>query len=256
MRLALRQLLLLVPVALSALAAAPANRDLGVLIDPSSAAGNHDGVRILGATPGGIGDRAGLRPGDVITRVNGVALSNLGSDPSGRSLATRTLRTVMAQAPASAPLRLTLLRDGATLTLNIAAAPGASDTTSVRDVANSACGRISTFDVAPRSQHLFHAKILLIDGVTPGPGDASSFRVAAGVHQLLVAEDIPTTQMGVGSIASLRSRRDTSKHLEVEVAANSTLMVAARLNVEHASRFTDAAYWDPVAWRVVREACP
>lgn len=239
-------------------AASPAAA-LGLLVDSANAQSAHEGLRILGATPGSVADQIGLRPGDVLVDVNGVALANLGADANGRALAAATLNTAIAGLPASTPLRLRVLRGGATLALN---APPRTDAATVAsgDAASDppdagGCGRISTFDVAPRSQHLYRAKILLLDGSTPGPTGTPSFRVAAGTHKLLVAEDIPTREMGVGPIASLRSRRDTSKTLSVTVKANTTALLAARLNTEKAADFTDAAYWDPVIWREIAENC-
>lgn len=243
-------------------AASPAAA-LGLLVDSANAQSAHEGLRILGATPGSVADQIGLRPGDVLVDVNGVALANLGADANGRALAAATLNTTIAGLPASTPLRLRVLRDGATLALNApsrtdAAAPSATvasgDAASVPPDA-AGCGRISTFDVAPRSRHLYRAKIVLLDGSTPGPTGTPSFRVAAGTHQLLVAEDIPTQEMGVGPIASLRSRRDTSKTLTVTVKANTTALLAARLNTEKAADFADGAYWDPVIWREIPENC-
>ena len=117
------------------------------------------------------------------------------------------------------------------------------------------CGRISTFDVAPRNQHLYGATILLLDGVTPGPSGTPSFRVSTGTHKLLVGEKIPTREMGIGPYASLRSRRDNSKELTVTVKPNTTALLAARLNTDKASDFVHAAYWDPVIWREIAEHC-
>ncbi|MBS0571429.1 MAG: PDZ domain-containing protein [Proteobacteria bacterium] len=235
---------------------------LGLLVDSASAQAAHDGLRVLGATPGSVADQLGLRPGDLIVDVNGTALANLGADANGRALAAATFNAALAELPQASPLRLRILRDGVTLALNSPSRTAAS--TAPTDVAEAApatpatggCGRISTFDVAPRNQHLYRAKILLLDGTTPGPTGTPSFRVSAGTHKLLVAENIPTEQMGVGSIASLRSRRDTSKTLIVTVQPDTTSLLAARLNTDKASEFAHGAYWDPVIWRVIAEKCP
>ncbi|HMM56528.1 MAG TPA: PDZ domain-containing protein [Rudaea sp.] len=244
--------------------AASPSAALGMLVDSTDAQAAHDGLRVLGATPGSVADQIGLRPGDVLVDVNGVALANLGADANGRALAAATLNATIAGLPASTPLRLRVLRGGATLTLNAPVlADAASSSTTIASSSNTAsdppgaggCGRISTFDVAPRSQHLYRARILLLDGSTPGPTGTPSFRVTAGTHKLLVAEDIPTREMGVGPIASLRSRRDTSKTLTVTVKANTTALLAARLNTEKAADFADGGYWDPVVWREIPENC-
>src|SRR5262249_1856247 len=65
----------------------PAQRvsDLGVLVDSTSAERARDGLRVVGTTPGGTGERLGLRPGDVLVAVNGTSLRNLGPDADGRA---------------------------------------------------------------------------------------------------------------------------------------------------------------------------
>ncbi|HXD84710.1 MAG TPA: PDZ domain-containing protein [Rudaea sp.] len=257
-RVALASILLL--CATAATAASP-SASIGLLVDSASAQAAHDGLRVLGATPGSVADQLGLRPGDVLVDVNGTSLANLGADADGRALAATTLNASLADLAPAAPLRLRVLRDGMLLAMNapLHAATALASTAPVDSPADppasDGCGRISTFDVAPRSEHLYRAKILLLDGSSPGPTGTPSFRVAAGTHKLLVAEDIPTQEMGVGPIASLRSRRDTSKELTVTVKPNTTALLAARLNTDKAADFAHSAYWDPVIWREIPENC-
>lgn len=255
---ALASILLLCSAAASAASPSAA---LGLLVDSTSAQAAHDGLRVLGATPGSVADQLGLRPGDVLVDVNGISLANLGADAEGRALAAATLNSSLAGLAPAAPLRLRVLRNGVTLAMNSPPrAAAATDPVVPVDVvagtsAAGGCGRISTFDVAPRNQHLYGATILLLDGVTPGPSGSPSFRVSAGTHKLLVAENIPTREMGVGPYASLRTRRDNSKELTVTVEPNTTAMLAARLHSDKAADFTHAAYWDPVIWREIAENC-
>ena len=258
-RIALVSILLLSSAATTA---APSSATLGLLVDSANAQTAHDGLRVLGATPGSIADQLGLRPGDMLVDVNGTSLANLGADADGHALAAATLNSSLADLPPAAPLRLRVLRDGIALAMNVplqaatALVLAASADVAADPPATGGCGRISIFDVAPRSKHLYRAKILLLDGTTPGPTGTPSFRVSAGTHKLLVAEDIPTREMGVGDFATLRARRDTSKELTVMVKANTTVLLAARLNTDKASDFTHGAYWDPLVWREIAENCP
>ncbi|HSN01076.1 MAG TPA: PDZ domain-containing protein [Rudaea sp.] len=245
----------------AAVAAASPSAALGLILDSADAQAAHDGLRVLGATPGSVADQLGLRPGDVLVDVNGTSLANLGADDSGHALAAATLNSSLADLAPAAPLRLRVLRDGVMLAMNAplqgaAVLASAAPAETGNPPMEGGCGRISTFDVAPRSEHLYRAKILLLDGTSPGPTGTPSFRVAAGMHKLLVAENIPTEEMGVGAFATLRSRRDTSKELSVTVKANTTALLAARLNTDKASDFAHGAYWDPVIWREIPERCP
>jgi membrane-associated protease RseP (regulator of RpoE activity) len=250
----------------------PAQRvtNLGILVDSTSAERARDGLRVLGATPGSTGEHLGLRPGDVIVAVNNTSLRSLGADAEGRALAAATLKSTVEALPDAAPLRLDVLRDGETLAMNAplqsvtlpalrmelgAAALASSDSgANSKPSAAGGCGRISTFDVASRGDRQYHARIILLDGVTPGPSGGEVYRVAAGEHKLLVAENIPTRQMGFSEIASMR--RNTSKELVVIVKPDTTAMVAAQFHPDKGGDLAHGTYWDPVVWREVPESCP
>jgi PDZ domain-containing protein len=267
----------------------PARRvtNLGALVDSTSAQSARDGLHVLGATPGSNADRLGLRPGDVIVAVNGTSLRDLGGDAHGRALAATTLKAIVDALPDKATLQFAVVRGGDSLTLSgpveavylpamhvelgaavastgsggvaaatvsdMLAADAIASTGQLAAVAEG-CGRVSQFDVAPRGEHMYGVRILLLDGKTPGPSGTSSFRVSAGEHQLLVAENIPTLAIGVGAIATLR--RQTSKPLTVNVKPGTTVMVAAELHLSKASDLTSGTYWDPVAWKEMPESCP
>jgi len=251
----------------------PARRlaSLGALVDSTSGQRAQDGLHVLGATPGSAADRIGLRPGDVIVAVNGTSLRGLGSDDRGHALASATLRNVVASLPDEAPLELQIARGGAQLTLSgsvqavylpamqvelgaAAAAATSSASPAAEAPASPGCGRISVFDVAPRGERLYAAKILLLDGSTPGPRGTPSFRVSPGEHHLLVSENIPTEALGIGTMASLR--RNTNKPLTVIVKPGTTTLVAARLHLANAGDLSHGTYWDPVVWKEIPENCP
>src|ERR1700722_8588163 len=154
--------------------------DLGVLVDSTSADRAHDGLRILGTTPGGSAEHGGLRPGDVIVAVNGTSLRGLGADTDGRALAAATLRSSVNEATESSNLHLDVLRNGDVLAMNVPVQsvflPAMRVELGAAAVADQSpgmsaggCGRVSTFDVAPRSERIYHATILQLDGKTPGP---------------------------------------------------------------------------------------
>lgn len=241
---------------------APRGANLGALVDSTSAANARDGLHVLGATPGSTADLLGLRPGDIIIAVNGTSLRGLGEDEHGRALAATTMRRIVDDLPDSASVRFDVVRGGSTMTLSTAldhpslpplhAALGAAATATAPQSAEG-CGRISAFDVAPRGERLYAARILLLDGTTPGPHGTPSFRVPAGEHHLLVAENIPTQALGVGEIATLR--RQTSKPLTVVVEPGMTALIAAQLHLQNASDLSHGTYWDPVVWKQIAEPC-
>lgn len=246
----------------------PARRvaDLGLLVD--SAHADESGLRVLAVTPGGGAERIGLRAGDTLLALNGTSLA--------RADGGATLRRSVDALPDGSPLAFYVRREGTTQTLSgpmrsielppmrltvgsgtqLAAAAPAARADGRRDDALDGCGRISDFDTAPRQQDLHAAKIISIDGTTPGPAGAKSYRVAPGPHVVKVAEDIESRYLGFSDRArasGLATQR--YKTLTIEVVPDTTTLVAARLVPEQRDNPSGGAYWEPVAWKQVAEGC-
>lgn len=246
---------------------APARRvaDLGLLVD--SARAGADGLRVLAVTPGGGAERIGLRAGDSLLALNGTSLAR----PDGGA----TLRDTVDALPDGSTLAFHVQRDDNTQTLSgplrsielppmrltvgggaqlAVAARGGRVTDASSDV--DGCGRISDFDTAPRQQHLHAAKIISIDGQTPGPAGSKSYRVGAGTHEVKVAEDIEARYLGFSDRARASGPATRRyKTLSVDVAPGTTTLIAARLITGQRNNPADGAYWEPVAWKQVEEAC-
>lgn len=250
----------------------PAQRvsNLGLLVD--SARDSHEGLQVLAVTPGGSAERMGVRAGDRLTALNGIALG-------GGSGAAAILRQTVDGLPNGSPLAFELHRDGRAQTISgtlasvylpamrltvgdgIALASNGGSAAAAQAGASSAaasqgCGRISDFDVAPRQQQLHAAKIISIDGVTPGPTGSTSYRVDAGRHVLKVTELIDHRYLSFNDRqrnAGLSS--DRYKTLTVDVAPDTTVLIAAHLNDDKRNEWQGGAYWDPVAWKQTSESC-
>lgn len=255
----------------------PAQRvsDLGLLVD--SAHSQTDGLHVLAVTPGSNADHMGIRSGDVLLALNGTSFANDNN-------AATVLRNVVDHLPDRSALAFEVERDGHPRAISgtlasvylppmhltvganaqvASATPAAAvpmvAATAVSDSdpapAQQGCGRISDFDVAPRQQHLHGAKIMLIDGVTPGPSGAKSFRVEAGAHTLKVAERIESRYLGFNDRARNGGTNDRYKTLRVDVAPDTMVLIAARLNPDKRDDPRNGAFWDPVAWKQVTERC-
>ena len=193
-------------------------------------------------------------------------LKNLGADSDGRALAAATLRSSVNET-SSSNLHLDVVRNGDLLAMNVPVqsvfvpamrvelGSGTVTAQTAMSSSSSGCGRISTYDVAPRSERVYHATIEQIDGVTPGPSGQETYRVSAGQHKLLVNEDIPTRQIGIGPDATLRSQRDHSKVLLVDVKPDTTAMVGAKFHEDKANNVRNGEYWDPIVWREKGMSC-
>ena len=94
--------------------------------------------------------------------------------------------------------------------------------------------------------------ILSIDGEIPGPANQDTYRVAAGPHEVEVAEliddqDLPGTYT--------RARRHKNKTFTVDVRPDTTYMVASHLNEDRERDIIKGGYWDPVVWKEIAEPC-
>lgn len=246
----------------------PARRvaDLGLLVD-SAHAGEH-GLRVLAVTPGGGAERIGLRAGDTLLALNGISLARA----DGGAILRRSVDAL----PDGSPLAFYVQREGTTQTVSgplrslelppmrlmvgsgtqLAGAPPVVRTTNRHVDGVAGCGRISDFDSAPRQQQLHAAKIISIDGTTPGPDGAKSYRVSAGSHVVKVAEDIESRYLGFSDRARASGPATARyKTLTIEVAPDTTTLVAARLIPEQRDNPSGGAYWEPVAWKQVAEGC-
>lgn len=250
--------------------AAPASQqpDFGAILDVRHRPGQA-GLPVLGVTPGSSAAGLGLQAGDVIVAVNAAALTGLGADAAGHSLAAARLRAeLLADTDAvelrvqrgdrelslSGPVRIVdlpayRLELGAALAHASVAAAGGGDGVS-------SCGRISVFDIAPRTQKLYPAVLIAIDGKLPGPSSSDVFRVTPGPHQLTVAEAIDWRQFSdLQRLQRDRTVRDRYKVIEVMVQPGITYRLASRFHPEERHSIRDGAYWEPVIWKESPEPC-
>ncbi|QDH69350.1 PDZ domain-containing protein [Marilutibacter alkalisoli] len=204
-----------------------------------------EGVTVMAVTPGGNGERIGLRVGDRIIEAN------------GRSL-TDTLKPSRMLAEATSggdSLRLRVIRDGQTLILDGSVVEAAAP-------AVEGCGYISTLGTLPHVRDkLYPVVIVDIDG-TGTPLEANRHRLPAGLHVVVVNERIG----GIRFNEMLRRQRDrmqvregarAGKALLVDVQPGKRYLLGARFLDDNLGvrTISDNAYWEPLVWKVVDEDC-
>ncbi|MCC6438985.1 MAG: hypothetical protein IT476_00030, partial [Rhodanobacteraceae bacterium] len=213
----------------------------------------------------------GLQSGDLITAVNGSGLSGLGESEAGMAQAAVILREKVDGA-GNDPLRFDVVRNGKAmvvsgvvastwipavhLRLGDGFAVAAADNMAAGSAeAQDGCGRVSIFDVAPRQQSLHAAALISIDGRRSPFGGQTSFRLSAGTHVLTVAERIESRYLPFNDRLRNSNTSEPYKTLTIHVAANTTYLLAAKLNQDRRNEWRDGAYWEPVIWKETSESC-
>lgn len=115
------------------------------------------------------------------------------------------------------------------------------------------CGRISEFDIAPRRDNLHGVRIIKIDGKYVANDirypPKLTHRLSPGSHTLVLAEDIDPRWLSLYSVSTQRARHKT---LVVDVPANTTVYLAAKLISPNSYQKN---YWQPVAWKTKPASC-
>jgi hypothetical protein len=133
--------------------------------------------------------------------------------------------------------------------------PASAPATTSAAPAVTGCGRISVFDVAPRSKDLYRARLINVDGKLPGPTSARSYRVGAGKHTLEVAELIDVKQFNDLQLRQRTQQSDRYKTIELDVQPNTTYLLAAHLIEANRNDIIGQTYWEPVIFSQSSEAC-
>lgn len=237
----------------AAQASAPTDRiryELGAVVDVRRASA--DGVPLLAITPGGAADRLGLLAGDRLRTVNGRRLDNT---PKPSSALEDALQE------GNGALSVEVMRDGKVLMLS-----GRADTASIAPQGGTrrSCGYVSALaGVVPRRQGIFHADITQIDGRSTPIQPTYRHRVAAGKHVLVVREFIDPKRLNSAQLLQIAKMKRFAfarayKSLVVDVEPGMSYRIGARLIKDKldTQSIRDNAYWEPVVWEKVPEACP
>lgn len=211
--------------------AAPSGFDLGAVVDVRKA--DPLGLRVMAVTPGGAADRAGLRSGDRLLAVNGVALA--GIERPGPQLAGALARE-------GGVLHLDILRDGrrralqGTADLRHAATPGG-------------CGQVSAATADELAAHpgWIPLQVTQIEGGDARPASTGRHALAPGKRVVIVREQSPPPGQGTRPLSSHASRA-----FVLDVAADTTHVLAGRPLPAAAG---DAPNWTPAVLRNLEEPC-
>lgn len=229
--------------------AVQARYELGAVVDVRRA--SVDGVTVLAVTPGGAADRLGLRPGDRLRAINGRRLDDTAKPGS-------TLESALQESDGT--LRVEVMRNGNPLVLS-----GRADSvSSAAQGVSRSCGHVSArAGVVPRREDIFAADITQVDGRSTPLYPEYRHKLSAGNHVLVVRDFIDPKRLNSAQLAQIAKLKKFAyarayKSIVVNVEPGMTYYIGARLLRDKldTQSIRDNAYWEPVVWKKVAEACP
>ena len=237
----------------SAVIAVPAvgsttHADLGIVVDGRRT--GEQGVQVLAVSPGGAGERMGLKPGDRLLSINGRPLTGV--------LAPNALIGEMLAAGGA--IQVELERDGARMSLSGAADQGPG---MVAQPAAQGCGYVSTLGAPPRvSRNIFRAEITQINGRSTPLTPQNRHELPVGRQVLVVREEIDRHRINQAQLLRIERMQRREGHrgfktLVVDVAPDTRYSIGAELLPDRMDTDSIRAndWWRPVVWESRQEAC-
>lgn len=219
--------------------------NLGLVLDLESELG---GYKVLSVTPGSLANNLDIIPGDIITAINSIEVSNSNK------------RKAFSELENSSPgdtLLLTVNKNGKINTINttvggqyipsirleIGSQHSTDNDTSQSELDETACGTVSVFFTPPESKRLYSAYVSKIDDRSVNR-NRESFRLKPGVHTIYLHEliDDPFFTRRYKGIQS-------AKPIEIDVKVNTTYYLAAKFIKGKAFKQRKGEYWEPVVWK-------
>lgn len=128
---------------------------------------------------------------------------------------------------------------------------------------SASCGYVSTeAGVVPSSKDFFKAAITQIDGRAPTV-ERYEYKLDAGKHILVIGEGIDSTRLNSAQLAQIRKMKRSTpagyfKALILDVQPGTSYRLGVRLLRDKldTQSIRDNAYWEPVVWEEVAQACP
>ncbi|WP_162313543.1 hypothetical protein [Pseudoxanthomonas yeongjuensis] len=128
---------------------------------------------------------------------------------------------------------------------------------------NMSCGHVSTeAGVVPSSKDIFQAAITQIDGRAPRL-HRYQHKLDAGKHILAIGERIDSTRLNSAQLTQIQKMQRSTPSgffkaliLDVQPGINYRLGVRLLRDKLDTQSIRDNAYWEPVVWEEVPQACP
>ena len=127
---------------------------------------------------------------------------------------------------------------------------------------SASCGYVSTeAGVVPTSKDIFQAAITQIDGRAPVT-ERYEYKLESGKHILVIGEGIKSTRLNSAQLAQIRKMKKSTpagffKAFILDVQPGTSYRIGVRLLQDKldTQSIRDNAYWEPVVWEEVPQAC-
>ena len=122
---------------------------------------------------------------------------------------------------------------------------------------DTACGYISTSAKPPQSEGIYPADIRRVDGQDTPKRALNRYPLTVGKHQIAIQEQVASTPRGYTLLRKLGNKAAplVLKIIEIEIKANTSYQIGARLDKAKIDRKNPNDFWEPVVWKQSEQAC-
>jgi hypothetical protein len=129
--------------------------------------------------------------------------------------------------------------------------------TSTSALADAACGYISAAAKPPQSDSIYPADIKRIDGKDTPTRALNRYPLPVGKHSIAIQEQVASTPRGYTLLRKLgnKSTALVYKIIEIEIEANTSYQIGAKLDKAKIDAKKPNDFWEPVVWQETGQAC-
>lgn len=123
--------------------------------------------------------------------------------------------------------------------------------------AQTTCGYVSATSKPPLSEGIYPADIVRIDGKDVPKRALNRYPLSVGKHQIALQEQVASTPRGYTLLRKLGNKATAVvlKIIEIDVKANTSYQLGAKLDKTKIDRKQPDAFWEPVVWREGAAEC-
>jgi len=223
---------------------------LGLVLDTAN---SRDGYKVLSVTPGGVGDKLDIQPGDKVKAIN-----NINMDSIDKTKVMDLLKDALKEDE----LSLAVESKGKFKVLTTKLTPnhipeikieigslGAMEISSTKE--STACGLVSIYNIPPEARDIYPVTVKMVDDLAMDGNLSRRTRhfLKPGKHTVYLREQISSSSWRVSK------RKSSTKSLVIDVKANMSYEIGAQFIRSKRYEKASGEYWEPVVWRTKEKKC-